>query len=81
MGGDEDLMSTRRGPRGGTTTISEDRIRKNLWISHEENEVLRQRAFDSRRSETDLIRDGLRRELGLEEEAELRSRHDGTNAS
>lgn len=53
------------GPRGGTTTISRGHIRKNLWISHEENEELRRQAFEQRRSETHIIRAGLRAELGL----------------
>lgn len=61
----------RTGPRGGTTTVtSSGMIRKNLWISHEENEALRQRAFVERQSETQIIRQGLRRilELGDDEE-------------
>ena len=57
------------GPRGGTTTVtSSGMIRKNLWISHEENEALRRQAFEERRSETDIIRSGLRRILGLPED-------------
>ena len=56
----------RTGPRGGTTTVtSSGMIRKNLWISHEENEALRRRAFDERQSETQIIREGLRRMLDL----------------
>lgn len=65
---DED-DSPRTGPRGGTTTVtSTGMIRKNLWISHEENEALRRRAFDERRSETQIIRSGLRQILELPEE-------------
>lgn len=56
-----------RGPRGGTTTVtSHGYIRKNLWISHEENEALRRKAFDERLSETKIIRAGLRTQLGLD---------------
>lgn len=56
----------RTGPRGGTTTVtSSGMIRKNLWISHEENEALRRQAFVERRSETNIIRAGLRQILGL----------------
>jgi hypothetical protein len=40
-------------------------IRKNIWISHEENEQLRRRAFDQRQTETDVIREGLRQVLGV----------------
>jgi hypothetical protein len=54
------------GPRGGTTTVtSSGMIRKNLWISHRENEELRRRAFEDRQSETQIIRAGLRRILGI----------------
>lgn len=61
--------SPRTGPRGGTTTVtSTGMIRKNLWISNEENEALRRRAFDERRSETQIIRAGLRRILDLGDE-------------
>jgi len=57
-----------RGPRGGTTTITASgRVRKNLWISHEENEALRRQAYETRHSETEIIRRGLRAALGLEE--------------
>ncbi|MEM7480192.1 MAG: hypothetical protein AAF481_03365 [Acidobacteriota bacterium] len=42
-------------------------IRKNLWISDEENEALRQKAFDERLSETEIIRAGLRAILDLSE--------------
>lgn len=59
----------RTGPRGGTTTVtSSGMIRKNLWISHEENEALRHRAFRERQSETQIIRAGLRRILDLGDE-------------
>ena len=53
------------GPRGGVTTVNPaaGMIRKNLWISHEENEALRRRAFDQRCTETDVIRQGLRQVL------------------
>ena len=58
-----------RGPRGGTTTISESgMVRKNLWISWEENEALRSKAFADRRSETSVMRQGLRQTLGLTED-------------
>lgn len=58
------------GPRGGTTTrTSEGMVRKNLWLSYEENEALRLRAFQDRRAESRIIRSALRRELGLPEES------------
>jgi hypothetical protein len=56
----------RTGPRGGTTTVtSSGMIRKNLWISHEENEALRRRAYEELQSETQIIREGLRLRLDL----------------
>jgi len=64
-------QSRMHGPRGGTTTITESgMVRKNLWISQEENEALRWKAFSDRRSETSVIREGLRWVLGLGEEAQ-----------
>ncbi len=67
MGGEMPQTGALRGPRGGTTTVSGDRVRKNLWITREEAEALRRRAFESRRTETDLMREGLRWLLGLDE--------------
>lgn len=56
----------RTGPRGGTTTLAPDgRVRKNLWLSAEENEALRHTAFAERTTETALMREGLRLRLGL----------------
>ena len=57
----------RTGPRGGTTTRSKSgMVKKNLWIAVDVAEVLRQKAFDERRSEADIIREGLERLLGGE---------------
>lgn len=61
--GDEKPM----GPRGGTTTVTESgMVKKNLWIPREEAELLREKAFHERRSEADIIREGLRAVLGTE---------------
>ncbi|HEX2253411.1 MAG TPA: hypothetical protein VHQ65_09105 [Thermoanaerobaculia bacterium] len=58
------------GPRGGTTTVTKSgMVKKNLWIPRDEAEELRRRAFEERRSEADIIREGLRQVLGLEDEA------------
>jgi len=55
------------GPRGGTTTISEGGlVRKNVWLSAELYEALRRKAFEERRTETDIIREALRRMFGAE---------------
>lgn len=54
------------GPRGGTTTRSDSgMVRKNLWLSAQMAELLRQRSFVERRTESDIIREGLKRVLGL----------------
>jgi hypothetical protein len=67
--GSAQTADLRTGPRGGTTTVtSSGMVRKNLWISNEENEALRLRAFEERKSETQIIRSGLRRILGLDDE-------------
>lgn len=59
----KDTMDT--GPRGGTTTIRGDHFRKNFWINGEEQNALRRKAFEERRTETDIFRTALRKALGL----------------
>jgi len=57
------------GPRGGTTTVTQaGMFRKNLWISQEQNDRLRLLAFRTRRSEGDLIRQGIELVLALAKE-------------
>ena len=59
MKDDEEAMQ-QIGPRGGTTTVTRSgMVKKNLWIPREEAEALRQKAFEERRSEADIIREGL----------------------
>lgn len=55
-------QSTRpKGPRGGTTTVTKSgMVKKNLWIPRDEAEALRDKAYNERRSEADIIREGLR---------------------
>jgi len=56
------------GPRGGTTTVTKSgMVKKNLWIPQEEAEALREKAYVERRSEADIIREGLRLVLDGEE--------------
>lgn len=56
----DDEESMQIGPRGGTTTVTRSgMVKKNLWIPREEAEALRQKAFEERRSEADIIREGL----------------------
>jgi len=53
-----------RGPRGGTTTVTKTgMVKKNLWVPFEMAEELRSIAYRERRSEADLIRAGLGREI------------------
>ncbi|HXO20952.1 MAG TPA: hypothetical protein VOA87_13640 [Thermoanaerobaculia bacterium] len=62
------MKETRLGPRGGETTISKTgMIRKTLWLHQDEAEALRNLAFKERRTEADIIREGLRRILRLED--------------
>lgn len=59
---------TPKGPRGGETTISKSgMVRKTLWLHSDEAEVLRQRAFEERRAEAEIVREGLRKILGIED--------------
>jgi hypothetical protein len=56
------------GPRGGETTVSKTgMIKKTLWLHLDEVEALRAKAFEERRTESDIIREGLRRILKLED--------------
>lgn len=54
-------MNQPMGPRGGTTTVTKSgMVKKNLWIPRDEAEALREKAYVERRSEADIIREGLR---------------------
>ncbi len=56
------------GPRGGKTTVTRNGMfRKNMWITHEQNERLRRLAFRTRRSEGEVIRRGIEFVLALAE--------------
>lgn len=55
-----------QGPRGGKTTMTETGlVRKTIWFHRDEAEELRRRAFDERRSESEIVREAVRRILGL----------------
>lgn len=67
--------TTQIGPRGGTTTVTRSgMVKKNLWIPREEAEALRQKAFEERRSEADIIREGLELMLDPRRRRNLRRR-------
>jgi hypothetical protein len=62
-----DCRQARTGSRGGTTTWSRSGlVRKNFWLPEEVEELLRRKSFEERRSQSDLIREGLERLLGME---------------
>jgi hypothetical protein len=56
------------GPRGGRTTVSASgMVRKTLWLHSDEAERLRERAYRERRAESEIMREALRRLLGIED--------------
>lgn len=65
-------MATRKkketGPRGGETTISKSgMVRKTIWLHGDEAEALREKAFKERRAESEIVREALRKLLGIED--------------
>lgn len=62
------MSEKRKGPRGGETTISKTgMIRMTLWLHEDEAEALRLKAFQERRTQAEILREGLRRMLDLED--------------
>jgi hypothetical protein len=58
----------RLGPCGVETTVSKTgMIRKNVWLYPDEAETLRARAYADRRTEAEILREGLRRILRMED--------------
>jgi hypothetical protein len=57
-----------QGPRGGKTTISvSGMVRKTLWLHGDEAEALREKAYKERRPESEIMREALRKLLGIED--------------
>jgi hypothetical protein len=57
-----------QGPRGGTTTVSKSgMVRKTLWLHGDEADALREKAYRERRAESEIMREALRRLLGIED--------------
>jgi hypothetical protein len=50
--------------REGITTTG---VKKTIWFHEDEAEALRLRAFQERRSESSLVREAVRRFLGIED--------------
>jgi len=62
------MSEKRLGPRGGETTISKTgMIRMTLWLHPDEAKALRLKAFEDHRTQAEILREGLRRVLGLED--------------
>jgi hypothetical protein len=57
---DQDVREQSRG-------ITKGWVKKTLWFHEDEAEALRERAYKSRRSEASLIREAVRRFLGIED--------------
>jgi hypothetical protein len=47
--------------------ITEGGVRKTIWFHEDEAEALRLRAFTQRRSESSLVREAVRKLLGIED--------------
>ena len=45
--------------------ITKSGVKKTLWFHHDEAEALRLKAFKERRSEAAIVREALRRYLGI----------------
>lgn len=57
----------RIGPRGGETTQKPGQMKKTFWLNDDEAEALREEAFRQRVSEASLVREAVRRLLGLKD--------------
>lgn len=61
------MEKKRLGPRGGETTVSKTgMIRMTIWLHTDEAEALRLKAFQERRTQAEIIREGLRTVLDIE---------------
>ena len=47
--------------------VTKTGVRKNVWLHEDEAEALRETAFRERRAESEIIREALRRHLGIED--------------
>jgi hypothetical protein len=58
---------SKRGKRGGTTTVYPDtgRHRKTIYLYEEEVEALRRHEYEKNESASQVVRRALRKELGL----------------
>lgn len=64
--GREERKRIPRGPKGGRTTRTRSgMVRKSLMLGSEEAQALRKQAFLTERSEAEIVREAVRRLLGL----------------
>jgi len=62
------MADERIGPRGGKTTVTDSgMVRKSLWLHEDEAEALREKAYRTRQPEAEILREALRRFLGLQD--------------
>lgn len=60
------MKKDRIGPRGGKTTKTDTGlVRKTIWLHEDESEALREKAFNERRSESEIVREAVRKLLQL----------------
>jgi len=61
-------MSTKnRNDQERSEGITATGVKKTMWFHEDEAEALRVRAFEERRSESSLVREAVRKLLGLED--------------
>ena len=61
------MKDSRNWDREHGSGITKTGVRKNLWLHEDEAEALREAAFLERKSEAEIIREALRRHLGIED--------------
>ena len=47
--------------------LTEDGVKKTMWFHADEAEALRERAYKTRRSESAIVREAVRKFLGIED--------------
>ena len=55
-----------RGRRGGKTTVTPAMVRKTFWVDRDVEERLRREAFETGRSEAEMVREALRLYFDIE---------------
>ena len=61
------MAGLRTASNRGRGVGQEGRVKKTIWFHEDEAEVLRLRAFQERRSESSLVREAVRKLLGIED--------------